>query len=131
MAPEWRNPGGWLGHGGVLLYCAVAHLGGAAVMARWQDFGLPAAAAAVLAVAHARVWAAYLIHEAAHGSVFKAMSHNTLFGTVALWLCVHTRRPGTRRARRPLLARLYTTCTALRVEKHAHGKAGRAAGGRP
>jgi hypothetical protein len=88
MAPEWRNPGGWLGHGGVLLYCAVAHLGGAFVMARWQHFGLPAAAAAVLAVAHARVWAAYLIHEAAHGSVFKAMAHNSAFGTLALWLCV-------------------------------------------
>jgi hypothetical protein len=88
MLPEWRNAGGWLGHGGVLLYSALAHAGGAYTMAHWRTHGLAAATAAVILVAHARIWAAYLIHEAAHGSVFKSLPHNNTFGTVALWLCV-------------------------------------------
>lgn len=43
--------------------------------------------AGVLLTAHTMVIAAYLIHEAAHYTLFRSPAHNRLVGEVAAWIC--------------------------------------------
>lgn len=43
-------------------------------------------AVGVLLLAHAMVYAAYLIHEFAHQTIFKSRRHNNLFGEIMSWL---------------------------------------------
>ena len=66
-----------------LLYVAVAYLGGFALLvhAAWWSWPL-----GVLAVAHAMVIAAYLVHECAHNSLFVATDLNAALGRALLWI---------------------------------------------
>jgi hypothetical protein len=88
----WRDDFGPVGYGGAAAYAAVAHVAGVALLLRVATAGFTAAAAvsALLGVAlaaHGRVVAAYLVHEASHGSIFKSVANNTRFGTLCLWMC--------------------------------------------
>ena len=98
----WRDDGGALGYGGVTAYAAAAHVAGVALLLRVGSAGFTAAGllyalCGVALAAHGRVVAAYLVHEASHGSVFKSIAHNTRFGTLCLWMyapggCAYTWR---------------------------------------
>ena len=42
-------------------------------------------------MAHGRVVAAYLVHEAAHSAIFKSLRANTAAGVLCQWMCVERR----------------------------------------
>ena len=105
-----RDPAGfWLGYALPFAYAAAAHGGGAyALLTRSGAAGERSAAQcalAVLAVAHGRVVAAYLVHEAAHSAIFKSLRANTAAGVLCQWMCV-----GRRACARGLLPRAARCC---------------------
>ena len=86
-----RDPSGfWLGYALPFAYAAAAHAGGAyALLTRSRaERSAAQCALAVLAVAHGRVVAAYLVHEAAHSAIFKSLRANTATGLLCQWMCV-------------------------------------------
>jgi fatty acid desaturase len=85
MTSVWRDPGGPLGYGGALAYATSAHVAGVALLLRAAGELTPLLALlAVALITHGRVVAAYLVHEASHGSVFKSIAHNTTYGKLCL-----------------------------------------------
>lgn len=81
----WRDPdGGPVGYGGVVVYSVVAQLLGVSLLVRHAS--LLSALIGVLLVAHARIVAAYLVHDAAHGAVFASARANKWLGVLCLWL---------------------------------------------
>ena len=93
-----RDPAyGWL-HFVALTYALVANGLGLYSLLQWKESvqgGSPLAPALLLllatgvcASAHGRVIASYLVHEAAHGNIFKhpLVQGNRAFGVAALWL---------------------------------------------
>ena len=97
-----RDPAGfWLGYALPFAYAAAAHGGGAyALLTRSGAAERSAAqcALAVLAVAHGRVVATYLVHEAAHSAIFKSLRANTAAGVLCQWMCVPRRAAARARA---------------------------------
>jgi len=78
-----RYEDGWLPTAAVLVYVVLMYVGGFALLlhASWWSWPL-----GVLAVAHAMVIAAYMIHECAHGAVFMDTKHNEMLGRALLWI---------------------------------------------
>ena len=114
-----RDPSGfWLGYALPLAYAAAAHGGGAyALLTRSRaERSAAQCALAVLAVAHGRVVATYLVHEAAHSAIFKSLRANTATGVLCQWMCVVL--PALPRAR---------TCCARCARRGAAAAAARAA----
>ena len=81
--PLWREDAGALPNSLALGYAVVGYCAGFALMA--QSHWLPAAAG-VLLTTHAMVIAAYLIHEAAHYTLFAAPAHNRVAGEAMGWI---------------------------------------------
>lgn len=79
----FREPAGSLPNTLALGYAVCAYLGGFALMA--QPHWL-AALAGVLLTTHAMVIAAYLVHEAAHYTLFRAPAHNRIAGESMSWI---------------------------------------------
>jgi fatty acid desaturase len=79
----WRESAGALPNAVALGYAAIGYLGGFVLMAA---HALPLNAVGVLLTAHAMVIAAYLIHEAAHYTLFARPGHNRLAGEVMSWI---------------------------------------------
>ena len=79
----WREPAGSLPNSLALGYAAVVYVAGFVLMAQasW-----PLATAGVLLTLHAMVIAAYLVHEAAHYTLFAAPAHNHVAGEVVSWI---------------------------------------------
>jgi len=83
-APKlWREPAGALPNSLALGYSVLGYIAGFFLMAsnEWVF-----AAAGVLLVTHAMVIAAYLIHEAAHYTLFSSPAHNRLAGEAMSWI---------------------------------------------
>lgn len=80
----FKEPKGLLMNGGALLYAVAAYVAGFAGLFHdsWMVNG-----AATLALAHAMVIAAYLIHECGHNLVFKRSRDNAALGRALSWLC--------------------------------------------
>ena len=96
--PTLRDPTyGWLNFA-VLLYCVVANGGSLLLLLRATPVAqhsyfstttllcLLQQLLAIVAGAHGRLLASYLVHEAAHATVFKEVYANRWFGTVCLWV---------------------------------------------
>jgi fatty acid desaturase len=66
-----------------LLYILAMYCGGfyLLIQAGWWSWPV-----GILAVAHAMVIAAYMVHECAHNAVFKEMRHNAALGRALLWI---------------------------------------------
>jgi fatty acid desaturase len=79
----WRESAGAVPNTLALGYAVLGYVGGFFLMA--AD-GLALNAAGVLLTAHAMVVAAYLIHEAAHYTLFARSSHNVLAGEAMSWI---------------------------------------------
>lgn len=79
----WREPHGALPNACALGYGILGHGLGLALMLQehWLAFLL-----GILLAGHALVICAYLIHEAAHMTLFRARSANILIGEVLLWI---------------------------------------------
>jgi fatty acid desaturase len=111
-----RDPSGVAPTLGAVSYAALGHMGGVALLLRApESAGL--AALGVLCCAHARIVASYLVHEAAHSSVFKRPKANAAFGTLCLWLCVPAR------ALAAAAARVGTACGAIAARRTARQRA--------
>src|SRR5258706_2624208 len=81
--PSWRNPAGALPNTLALCYASLGYIMGFVLMA--QSSWLLAAAGVVLTV-HPMVIAAYLVHEAAHYTLFAAPAHNQFAGDAMSWI---------------------------------------------
>lgn len=68
----------------VIGYAVLGHLAGLALL---MSGSLPAVLAGVLLTAHTMVVAAYLIHEAAHYTLFRSPDANRRVGEVMGWIC--------------------------------------------
>src|SRR5258706_1223344 len=79
----WRDPAGTLPNTLALCYASLGYIMGFVLMA--QSSWLLAAAGVVLTV-HAMVIAAYLVHEAAHYTLFAAPAHNHFAGDPMSWI---------------------------------------------
>jgi fatty acid desaturase len=79
----WREPAGALPNSLGLGYALTGYIAGFVLMA--QSSWLLAAAGVLLTV-HAMVIAAYLIHEAAHTTLFAAPAHNRIAGEAMSWI---------------------------------------------
>jgi fatty acid desaturase len=79
----WREPAGALPNALALGYAIAGYVGGFVLMAQpaW-----PLAAVGVLLILHAMVIAAYLIHEAAHYTLFASPAHNRMAGETMSWI---------------------------------------------
>ena len=83
-APKlWREPAGAWPNSLVLAYVILGYIAGLCLMASSQWIF---AAAGVLLVTHAMVIAAYLVHEAAHYTLFSSPSHNRFAGEAMSWV---------------------------------------------
>ena len=69
-----------------MTYAVAATLGGLKVIAQGDEALAYASAAGVLALAHGRVIAAYIVHECAHSSVFFERKLNAALGIAMLWI---------------------------------------------
>ena len=96
MAWALRDPRGALPLAAAVSYAAVSHAAGVVLILRsaasWRRGGAEAgvagaAALGVVLAAHGRVIATYLVHDAAHSSVFKRLQSNEWLGILCLWLC--------------------------------------------
>jgi fatty acid desaturase len=84
LAQAFRDPQGLRYYGGA---CAYALLGwGFGLAGLLHPSGWVAGAAALL-LAHAMTVAAYLLHECAHGSVFRQNTANARLGRLLSWVC--------------------------------------------
>lgn len=82
--PVLRDPSrGWL-HFVPLFYALFANVAGVSLIVGNSKFYLYMLLG-VLLLAHGRVLAAYLVHEAAHGNIFKDHVANHWFGVAAMW----------------------------------------------
>ncbi len=80
----FKESAGVVYHGGALLYALAAWGAGLAGLFS----GSPAVnAVAVLALAHGMTIAAYMIHEAAHNTVFRDAADNVRLGRFLTWIC--------------------------------------------
>ena len=80
----FRHSRGWLFHSGALLYSVCAFgLGFTGLFHPSLAINLPA----MLLLAHGMVIAAYLVHECAHNTIFKANNHNAKLGSFLTWMC--------------------------------------------
>jgi len=79
----WRDEAGALPNSVALGYAVLGYLAGFALMA--QPHWL-AAALGVLLTTHAMVIAAYLVHEAAHYTLFASPGHNRMAGEAMSWI---------------------------------------------
>lgn len=79
----WREPGGALPNAVALGYAAFGYLAGFVLMAHESWL---VAALGVLFTTHAMVIAAYLVHEAAHYTLFASPSHNRNAGEAMSWI---------------------------------------------
>lgn len=87
--PRLRYADALLPTAAVLAYVVAMYVGGFALLlhcsalqaSSWWSWPL-----GVLAVAHAMVIAAYMVHECAHGAVFMATQHNAWLGRALLWI---------------------------------------------
>ena len=84
VMPIFRDPGGVWKTFAAVTYAVAATLGGLKVIAQGDE--ALASAAGVLALAHGRVIAAYIVHECAHSSVFFERKLNTALGIAMLWI---------------------------------------------
>ena len=83
--PIFRDPGGVWKTFAAVTYAVAATLGGLKVIAQGDEALAYASAAGVLALAHGRVIAAYIVHECAHSSVFFERKLNAALGIAMLW----------------------------------------------
>lgn len=79
----WREPHGALPNNLALLYTFAGHGLGLFLLTRPHWLAL---LAGILLTAHTLVVAAYLIHEAAHMTLFRQQRHNRLLGEILLWV---------------------------------------------
>lgn len=79
-----REPQGLRYHGAAVVYAIVAYLFG--FLALFQQ-PWTVRIVGVLLLAHGMVIAAYLVHECAHNTVFRAARHNARLGRLMSWLC--------------------------------------------
>ena len=82
--PLFRQAGGIIWHGGVVLYAVAGYAAGFAGL--FYGNWLVNIAATIL-LAHAMTIAAYMIHECGHNLVFRSIRHNAILGRVLSWLC--------------------------------------------
>lgn len=85
--PTPRDPRGVWHTALVVIYAAAAVGWGLSCFCSTHSLTPSLAIAAVLAVAHGRSVAAYMVHECAHSSVFVHAEYNSLLGVIMLWLC--------------------------------------------
>ena len=87
--PKLRDPqGGWKNFA-ASMYSLVADVAGLMCLVQYSKYSQGYYAylfAGIFFTAHGRVIASYLVHEAAHASVFLEPAANRVFGSVALWL---------------------------------------------
>jgi fatty acid desaturase len=83
MKTLWRESAGAIPNTLALGYAVLGYIAGFVLMA--QSSWLLAAAGVLLTV-HAMVLAAYLVHEAAHYTLFAAPSHNRIAGEAMSWI---------------------------------------------
>jgi fatty acid desaturase len=81
--PLWRETQGALPNSLALGYALGGYVAGFVLMAQASWW---LAAAGVLLTTHAMVIAAYLIHEAAHNTLFAAPAHNRIAGEAMSWI---------------------------------------------
>lgn len=79
----WREPRGALPNTLALTYAVAGYVGGIALMA--QPSWLLSAAGALLLL-HVMVIAAYLVHKAAHYTLFASPAHNRIAGEAMSWI---------------------------------------------
>lgn len=79
----WREPAGALPNTLALGYAVTGYAAGFVLMAQASWL---AAAAGVLLILHAMVIAAYLVHEAAHYTLFASPAHNRIAGEAMSWI---------------------------------------------
>jgi len=92
-----RDPSGfWLGYALPVVYAAATHAGGAWLLLTRAERSGAHCALAVLAVAHGRVVASYLVHEATHSAVFRSLRANTAYGVFCQWWCAPQRAAAAR-----------------------------------
>ena len=80
----FKEPQGILYHGLALLYALIAYALG--IVGLFAQNALINAAATLL-LAHGMIIAAYLIHECAHNTIFRANDNNAQLGKLLSWLC--------------------------------------------
>mgnify|MGYP000471007602 CR=1 FL=1 len=80
----FRKPEGFRYHGSALAYAVSAYILGFAGLFFASGLGL---ALSTLLLAHGMIIAAYMIHEAAHNTVFKDNAHNARLGEYLSWMC--------------------------------------------
>ncbi len=83
MNQVWREPQGALPNSLALGYALGGYLAGFVLMAQASWW---LAATGVLLATHAMVISAYLIHEAAHNTLFAAPAHNRIAGEAMSWI---------------------------------------------
>ena len=81
--PLWREPEGALPNSLALGYSVAGYVAGFVLMAQASWW---LAATGVALITHAMVIAAYLIHEAAHNTLFAAPARNRVAGEVMSWI---------------------------------------------
>jgi fatty acid desaturase len=81
--PLWREPQGALPNSLALGYSVAGYVAGFVLMAQASCW---LAATGVALTTHAMVIAAYLIHEAAHNTLFAAPAHNRVAGEAMSWI---------------------------------------------
>ncbi len=84
MTRYFREAAGAVYHGGALAFAFAAYGAGLTGLfsASW-----PVNLVATVLLAHGMVIAAYMVHEAAHNTVFRDPVHNARLGTALTWLC--------------------------------------------
>ena len=79
----WRDPEGIIPNLIAMGYAIAGHLAGIYLLLQPSIFSL---VIGILLTGHTLVICAYLVHEAAHMTLFKSKKHNTLIGELLLWL---------------------------------------------
>ena len=79
--------GGWKTFAAIT-YAAVAVAHGLGAFLHAPELSVGAALGAVLAAAHGRIIAAYMVHECAHSSIFREPEWNNMLGVAMVWLCL-------------------------------------------
>ncbi len=80
----FRKPEGIRYHGGALTYAVVSYVIGFSLLFSASVLGN---LLGTLMLAHGMIIAAYMIHEAAHNTVFRNNAHNARLGECLSWLC--------------------------------------------
>ena len=79
----WRDKAGIVPNLIALAYTGLGHLAGIFLMLQGSTISL---IVGILLTAHTLVIGAYLVHEAAHMTLFKSKKHNILIGEILLWI---------------------------------------------